>query len=130
MKKVAAIILLVMFLLCGCDPRSGQYPHQKAERWVSEDPMISLEYTHNEDGTWTFCEELYWNDELIAIEVAMQSDYFCVYPIDSTNPDVIHHEDRLFSGTWRYRQGNLILMIEEDYIFDGQYSQIVITPIK
>ena len=95
---------------------------------MSEDPMISLEYTHNEDGTWTFCEELYWNDELIAIAVAMQSDYFCVYPF--TNSNVTHHEDRLFSGTWKYRQGNLILMIEEDYIFDGQYSQIVISPIE
>lgn len=119
---ICLAVLTVLFL-CGCDPRSGQYPFQKAESWSSADPAISLHYTQNEDNTWTFAEELRWNNDTIEIDVAMQSDAYCVYPADSS-----HYDDRLFSGHWKYRKGNLVLIIEEDFLFDGAYSEIVLVP--
>lgn len=114
-----------MLLFAGCDPRSGKYPFQKSERWYSEDPQISLCYTKNSDGAWSFYHILVLENDELEISIGMQSSYYCVYPADS-----MHHDDRLFSGSWNYRNGNLVLIVEEDFIFDGKYSKIILKPIE
>lgn len=120
---IICFIMLAVLVLYGCDPRSNQYPFQKAEYWSSNNPSISLCYTKNNDDTWTFREQLIWNNNTMGIQIAMQSDSYCVYPADSN-----HYDDRLFSGKWKYRKGNLVLIIEEDFIFDNQYPEIVLIP--
>ena len=122
---VLSITVLFVLLLCGCDPRSGQYPFQKAEYWESYDPPITLRYAQNDDHTWSSLEELHWKGDFIKIDMARQSDYFCVYPAESSN-----HGDRLFAGSWKYRKGNLVLIIKEDFIFGNQYSEIVLVPVS
>lgn len=122
---VCAFFLICTILFSGCDPRSGKYPHQRSEQWCSEEPQISLNYSKREDGTWEFNETLLYNGSLKEINLAMHSSYYCVYPADSN-----HHGDRLFSGSWKYRSGNLVLIVEEDFIFDGKYSKIILKPIE
>ena len=119
------LAICVLSVFCGCDPRSNQYPFQKAEQWLSHDPQIILSYTQNDDQTWSFHEEVYWNGDIIEIEIAMQSDIFCVYPVDSN-----HYDDRLFSGTWKYRKDALVLVVEEDFLFNNQYSEIILIPVS
>lgn len=123
-KRCLILLLLIsMFLFSSCDPRSGRYPFQKAEYWYSEDPQISLHYARDSDGYWHDSEMLIFEDEEIEISVAMHVDYYCVYPADSS-----HYDDRLFSGRWGYRGKNLVLKIEEDFLFNGAYSKIILQP--
>lgn len=123
-KRCLILFLLIStFLFSACDPRAGRYPFHKAEYWISEDPQISLCYTKNTDGTWYPDHTLIWENEEKEISIGMQADYYCVYPADSN-----HHDDRLFSGNWRYRGKDLVLTIEEDFIFDGTYSKIILRP--
>lgn len=127
-KKIFVLFLIIFilisaFLFSGCDPKSGQYPFQKEECWYSEEPIMTLQYTKNDDDTWIFSEKLIWEGNTKEISIGMQGSYYCVYPADSND-----YEDRLFCGRWKYREGNLVLIIEEDFIFGGAYSEIVLAP--
>ena len=117
--------LACMVMFCGCDPRSGKYPHQRSEQWYSDEPQMSLCYSKAEDGTWELFETLFYDSENREIDLAMHSSYYCVYPADSN-----HHDDRLFSGNWKYRKGDLVLIVEEDFIFGGKHSEIVLSPVS
>ena len=123
MAMVCVFILISTLLFSGCDPRSGKYPHQRSEQWCSEEPQMSLNYFQQEDGTWEFNETLLYNGNFQEINLAMHSSYYCVYPANSN-----HHDERLFSGSWKYKNGNLVLIIEEDFLFGGKYSSIILTP--
>lgn len=123
MAIVCVVFLIFSVLFSGCDPRSGKYPFQQGEQWYSEEPQICLNYSKQEDGTWEMHETLLYNGSLKEINLAMHSSDYCVYPADSN-----HHDDRLFSGTWKYRNGNLVLIVEEDFAFDGKYSKIILKP--
>ena len=125
---ICALLLLYAVLFSGCDPRSGKYPFQKCEQWYSEEPQISLNYSKREDGTWKMYETLLYDGEVKEIELAMHSYDFWVYPAPSGH--VINHDDLLFSGSWKYRNGNLVLIVEEDFIFDGKYSKIILKPLE
>lgn len=130
-RRCTAFLVLCLFvlsscLLCGCDPRYGQYPMDKADFWYSADPVMTLSYKQNADKTWTVIETLCWNDETMEISIGMRSDYYCVYPAG----EILNHDERLFSGRWGYRNGNLVLSVKEDFIFDGKYSEITLIPSK
>ena len=126
LRRCLVIFVLVSVLLfSGCDPRSGNYPFQIAGKWYSEDPQISLSYHKNSNAMWSFNHTLIWEHEELQITIGMQSSYYCVYPADSN-----HYDDRLFSGSWKYRNGNLVLKVEEDFIFDGEYSRIILKPLE
>ena len=121
---LCVLFLICTILFCGCDPRSGKYPFQKGEQWYSEDPQISLNYSKQEDGTWEIYETLLCDGKIKEIDLAMHSSDFWVYPADSN-----YHDDRLFSGRWKYRKGDLVLIVEEDFVFGGKYSEIVLSQI-
>ena len=124
-RCLIVLVIVSMLLLCGCDPRSGRYPFQKAENWHSDDPQISLCYAKDSSGNWSFHHTLIWENEEQEISIGMQASYYCVYPANSS-----HHDDRLFSGSWKYRNGNLVLIVEEDFVFDGKYSKIILKPLE
>lgn len=84
---------------------------------------MSLNYSQREDGTWDIYETLFYDGEVKEILLDMHSSAFWVYPADSN-----YHDDRLFSGRWRYRKGDLVLIVEEDFVFGGEYSEIVLSP--
>ena len=123
-KFFLILLIISMLLFCGCDSRYGRYPFQVSEEWYSEEPAIFLSYTQNSNGTWDLYHTLTWADSMKEISIGMQSSYYCVYPAGSN-----HYEDRLFSGSWKYQNGNLVLNIEEDFLFDGEYSKIILKPI-
>ena len=125
MRCLIVFVVVSMLLFSGCDPRSGKYPFQKAEKWHGDDPQISLCYTKDSNGIWSFYHTLILENEELEISIGMQASYYCVYPASSS-----HHDDRLFSGHWKYRNGNLVLFIEEDFVFDGKYSKIILKPIE
>ena len=117
------ICILVCSLFCSCDLRYGKYPSDIAAQWTSETPHLALTYSVNSNGEIVTHEELEFENELIAVDILFGLGDYCVYPINSSA-----YKDRLFSGRWKYRKGNLVLIIKEDFIFENQYSEIVLAP--
>lgn len=113
-------VLILCVAMCSCDGKAGRYPHDLGTEWICNDPYFSLKYTEDANGILVQTEQLEWEGETIAVDVGFISTTYCVYPEHSN-----HYEDRLFSGTWSYRNKVLILSIDEDFIFDNQYSELI-----
>ena len=107
--------------LSGCDPVAGHYPWEIAPKWVCNAPEMTFESTQLRDNTWSFSGELIWEDIAVDVDVAYRANRFVIYPENTSS-----HDDRLLSGTWRYDKDDLIFTIEEDFIFDGAYSTLVL----
>ena len=88
-------------------------------------PKISLIYPEHDGNGATKYETIEWENEILSIDIMFGLGDYCVYPVDS-----VAYEDRLFNGTWKYRNGNLILLIEEDFLFDNKFSELVFSPVE
>ena len=113
------LILVAAFMCLGCDPYYGEYPHSEESEWACENPQISLSYRMEENGMISQEERLVWAETAIEIDVFFRSSFYVVYPAGLTD-----YEDRIFSGSWCYRKGNLILKIDEDFIFNDQFDEL------
>ena len=122
-KYFILLILILAVLSYGCDPLYNDYPHNKSNEWICANPLITLSYNKDENGALSQDEILIWEELSMVIDLAFRSDYFTMYPANT-----ISHDDRLLSGSWYYRNGNLILTIEEDFIFDYQFDELVFVP--
>lgn len=123
---VFCLLIASMLLFSGCDPMSNKYPYDKAMEWVCTNPYFAVEYLTTDDGRVVdHSASIQWNDSLLTVEVNLGSSHFWVSPTTSN-----HYDDRLLSGKWRYRGKNLVLSIEEDFIFDNQYSEIIFSPVS
>ena len=126
MKLLLVLLVMVVSMLCmGCDLLAGRYPCDRGTEWVCSDPSFTLSYIYNPNGTLAEESLLEIDGELIAVEVYFYSIYFKVVPRSSED-----HSHCLFSGTWKYRGGNLVLKIDEDIIFDHQYKEFVFSSVK
>lgn len=131
-KKVATrvtlflLLLSVIFLfLWQYQKSSRNYPFYIASVWHSDNPTFTLTYTYDENGVLISSEILEWNQEVMHVEVCFLMREYCVYPKNSSA-----YEDRLFSGTWRYQDGNLVFFIEEDFLFGNQFSELVFSSMS
>ena len=122
---VIIICLIILTSLCSCDTRAGRYPFQIADNWKCSSPEFSLSYSTGADNQKQENEQLIWNGQTIDVDVMFGLGDYCVYPIDS-----VDYGDRLLTGTWKYRAGDLVLIIKEDFIFGNQYKELVFSPIS
>ena len=100
-----------------------EYPWEKGARWVCEEPHFTLSYSRNSHNMLVSEEVLVWDGKEIPVFIGMQQHSYDVYPQSSNR-----YDDRLLSGTWKFRDGNLVLCIEEDFIFDNQYRELIFHP--
>lgn len=117
---VCLIIIPLLFSSCAFDPMANRYPYDLSGEWVSEDPYFTLSYSWNDDGTLDWLEVVEWEGKQIKVELCMQAAMYYVLPFASNK-----YDEKLFRGTWEYRDGGLVLYIEEDFLFDNQFSEIV-----
>lgn len=126
-SKRAVITIVILFgtlLLWRNISASRNYPFHVASMWQCDDPHFSLIYTRTENGMLTSYEELEWGNETIPVDVCFLMREYDVFPAASSA-----YEDRLFGGTWKYRDGNFVLVIKEDFLFDNKYSELVFSPV-
>lgn len=121
---ITLVILLGVFFLWLNNSASRNYPFHVASMWQCDDPNFSIIYSRDENGILTSCEELEWSSKTIQVEICFLMHDYEVYPATSSA-----YEDRLFSGTWKYRGGDFVLIIKEDFLFGNQYSELVFSPI-
>ena len=115
---IVAIILLNT--LSGCTPFYIQFPCEVCDHWICDDPNFYISYPTDSTRASPREETLILNGEVIEVDVCFSPVEFIVFPEGETN-----HANRLLYGDWEYRNDNLVLIIEEDFIFDGAYSELV-----
>ena len=104
--------------------QSRNYPFNVESAWQCNDPYFSITYDTSENGMLISYAVLAWNNEIVPVELCFLMREYDVYPAGSSA-----YSDRLFSGTWEYRNGNFVLVIIEDFIFDYKYSELVFSPV-
>ena len=118
---IACILLaIICALFVGCDPYYGKYPFQEEATWICEEPYMQFVFSKAANGVPISEEYLVWDGEEIPIDVSYQGSMYCVDPKGSTV-----HAERLFTGEWKYRKGNLVFLIKEDFIFGNQYDELI-----
>ena len=123
--RLGVLLLIVMvLLLSGCDPYADSYPFLTEAKWECADPKISLEFTKSATGAISERHTLEWNGMVLYIDLNFRANLFVVNPSTST-----HYDSRLFTGTWKYQNEYLVLTIEEDFIFDHAYNELVFSKI-
>lgn len=117
--------LIVILLLCGCDAKAGNYPYDRASHWHCLEPEFSINCSTDTSGIMVDSAVVNWNNEEILVDVDFHASFFWVLPENSDN-----YDDRLLSGSWEYQKDNLVLFIDEDYLFEKQYHKLVFSPIS
>ena len=118
-------IIAVSVLFSACDPYADSYPFLTEGKWECSDPVIVLEYVKSDAGVITEHCAMEWNDMLLYINLNFRAGSFVANPATSN-----HYDKRLFTGSWEYRDGNLVLMIEEDFVFDYAYNELVFVKVN
>ena len=124
MRKTIALLAMIALCICwfcACDTIHGKYPFQVATKWVCDNPYFLLSYPENKKDNEH--GELQLGTEIITVDITFGLGDYCVYPVHS-----VHYDDRLLTGLWDYRNGNLVLSIDEDYLFENQYSELIFAP--
>lgn len=117
-------VLFIAALFSGCDPYAGSYPFLVESEWICNDPYMILTYYENSNGMLSATEYLTWNGVQLEVDLKFQANSYCISPEDSTD-----YDERLLRGTWEYRNGDLVLIIEEDFLFENQYAELVFSPV-
>ena len=121
---VIALIFAVAISLLACDPYANKYPFKEEGTWICKDPEFTISYSKEPNNRIIEESTLEWDGETIHVDVTFQVDTYCVSPIGTTA-----HADRLFNGTWEYRGEDLVFYIEEDFLFDGHFYEIVFSKV-
>lgn len=125
-RWIVTILLLSIVALClsGCTLRDTSIFTQEITM-QSDDPYMITTFKRTENGTGSRETYLEIDGDICRVELHYRSTIFVVQMLDPLSLDA----EVLLSGTWKEKNGNLILYIEEDYIFDNQYEMIVLKPV-
>ena len=123
--KIAVCVITLLLLLAGCDPYAGEYPFLEEAEWICDDPRFVIQYTKGADSRMNEHIFFEWDGEVIEADLSFRAQIYVASPIGSTL-----HDDRFFGGEWEYRNGDLVLIIQEDFIFDGKYKELVFCKTK
>ena len=135
MKKIYIVLLLIFLphicfgcLFDGYDTRN-EYPHYKSESWYCKEIDFRINYQYQEDGRMNVTSyPLIKEGETLYIYVTFTMDNW-YFDLDN-NDNHISSDEQLLSGTWSYQDGNLILNISKDSLFQGTYTNLIFVPDK
>ena len=132
MKKLIALclVILLMFTSCFCDiyALTESYPFDRADVWYCDEIDFKIACAYNESGLPAEQQSvLWWNNEEYRVSVGFHVSYFRV---DANTPEssTDAYDRELLSGTWDYRDGKLVFLITEDYLFDGAFQELTFIP--
>lgn len=94
--------------------------HCPGTKWVSEDPDISIEVPDGQSGYWDIDGVLKIDGKEINISMVFNPGVY-VQVFDQTN-----NSGRIFNGRCRFYSDKMVIEIDEDLIFDGQYKTITL----
>lgn len=102
---------------------SLKYPYEINSSWCSIDPFFTI-HQQNHEGEWrAFGDMLIWDGKSIGITTVMIGSKYYVVSLSQMVEE--GYPEILFSGTWEYREDDLILNVETDNLMGGSYQTIV-----
>lgn len=119
------LLAIIVILLCRSISDNRKYPYLVEEQWVCTKPYATLSYIRDDSNALLSSEIIVLDNQTIEVEIGFLMREYCVYLKDCSS-----YDDRLFSGTWKYEGENLVLTIDEDFLFDNRYSKLVFSPVK
>ena len=132
MKKMISILLLAVMVLslAGCDTYAmfNYYPDDRSTVWYCEEIDFEIKYVPNEYGNLApKASPLEWNGTTYEVAAGFFAGYFDIY-LDK-NGEATTEADHLLSGRWRYENGNVVVEITEDNIFDNTFEELIFKPV-
>lgn len=105
-----------------------RYPWYRAERWYCEEIDMTILYKYNADGNYIGSEysHLEVDGKTYKVGIGFQASAIGFY-VDEDGDDVW---EGILDGSWAYQQGNMVVQIREESIFDGQYTELVFVPCE
>lgn len=100
------------------------YPYELYRSWYRNDSPSMIIHQQEIDGVWVGAPDiLFWNNGAISISTVMIGNRYYAVNFSSEYKDL---PEILFSGTWEYISGNLVLYVEQDHLMGEQYETIVL----
>lgn len=100
------------------------YPYELCHSWYRSDSPSMIIHQQEVDGVWVGAPDiLFWNNGAISISTVMIGNRYYAVNFSSEYKDL---PEILFSGTWEYISGNLVLYVEQDHLMGEQYETIVL----
>jgi len=117
-------ILTLMLSLCACDPMHDHHPYEINTEWISEDPYIRIQYGPNPGDFTEQTVEFVYDGNTYDVEVHTQAWSFIVYKTENGA-----FAGYLLSGNCKYRDGCLVVKVDEESILYGKYKEVVLKPV-
>ena len=132
MKKMISILLLAVMVLslAGCDTYAmfNYYPDDRSTVWYCEEIDFEIKYVPNKYGNLApKASPLEWNGTTYEVAAGFFAGYFDIY-LDK-NGEATTEADHLLSGRWRYENGNVVVEITEDKVFDNTFEELIFKPV-
>lgn len=131
MKKFLNLIstIIVVGICCGCygsrDPVKP-YPWYRADCWYCEEIDMTIRFSVDKHGNiaGSTNSQLISGDMMIDVGIGFQHD--SVGFLSDLDGDGM--AERILDGTWIYRGENMVIQIQEDAIFSGEYTELIFVP--
>lgn len=120
---LCAVILWLPFIFAGCT--FNAFPDESNARWVSDDPVMILEYKSPPAvKSFEAKEYLEVDGERMYFSVGYMVNSFTAFPV---NVSTITADNELLKGTYRLKRDSLVFTVEKDKVFGGKYKEIHFT---
>ncbi len=122
----------MLFVLTGCiiDPYSIRAKRMSVidfcdSTWKSEEPPIYLEVDKNGEAFGY----LLYNSEKIEVEYAVDwGQFFMIYKKSLNNHVKVN--DYIIEGTCKCTEQKVVITVDKDYLFGGQYPVIILERVE
>lgn len=133
MKKRCCFFVGVCFflILAGCDTYEmfNYYPDDISTVWYCEEIDLEIRYAPNEYGHLApQVSPLEWKGTTHMVTFGFNP--VCFWLFLDTEEETDMGSAPVLSGTWHYEDGNLVVEITEDKIFDDTFEKLVFKPIS
>ncbi len=124
--RLIPFFLLLLILLCGCDPSFEKIPPDYPNsRWVCEDPHIEIVVGEHDRYTAAFIEDD-GEERRFALDF-LYGDRVGAY----VNSQVAFSEEtRLFRGYYRGTKDELTIILQDGKLWDDGYARLVFKRVE
>ena len=129
-RLICGILTIFILVFAGCDTYAmvSKYPFDRADKWVCEETDFTIEFTNDEDNLTSGQKSvLRWNNEEFNVLALFHVGYFRV-DIDENLIPSQFPDRKMLTGTWEYINGNMVLFITEDYLYNGEFRTLAFVP--
>lgn len=124
--RLIPIFLLLLILLCGCDPSFEKIPPDYPNsRWVCEDPHIEIVVGEHDRYTAAFIEDD-GEERRFALDF-LYGDRVGAY----VNSQVVFSEEtRLFRGYYKGTKDEFTIILQDGKLWDDGYARLVFKRVE